>query len=126
MLTSALPSRQAFAQSCEIPPGGQMIAGADPGVRLSYRLEPAALQTDRHFSVRVDACGIPDDATLVIDAQMPEHRHGMNYKPVVTRVGPGAWRADGLLLHMPGRWEFRFELRAGERVERLAHTVVVQ
>ena len=44
---------------------------------------------------------------------MPEHRHGMNYAPSVTRLGPQRWRAEGLMFHMPGKWEFIFELRAG-------------
>jgi cytochrome c peroxidase len=43
---------------------------------------------------------------------MPEHRHGMNYAPEVKPLGPGRWRAEGLMFHMPGKWEFVFEVRA--------------
>ena len=57
---------------------------------------------------------------------MPEHRHGMNYKPTVAPAGSDAWRASGLLLHMPGTWEFVFAVRAGGRTERLTHTVLVR
>ena len=122
----AAGSLQAHAQSCALPADAVQAGGAEASVRLGYRLDPPGVATDRHFSLLVDACGFPDDAVLTVDAQMPEHRHGMNYRPSVVRLGPGRWRADGLLLHMAGRWEFRFELRAGERVERLAHTVVVR
>ena len=57
---------------------------------------------------------------------MPEHRHGMNYKASVTSSAPGAWRADGLLLHMPGKWEFVFVAGVNGRTERLTHLVQVQ
>jgi len=46
---------------------------------------------------------------------MPEHRHGMNYRPEVKPLAPGRWRAEGLLFHMPGKWEFVFVVD-GERM----------
>ena len=50
---------------------------------------------------------------------MPEHRHGMNYAPEVKATGPGRWRAEGLMFHMPGKWEFVFEVRAAGKSDRL-------
>ncbi len=54
------------------------------------------------------ACG------LSVDAYMPEHRHGMNYKTEVISTGPQRYRVEGLMFHMPGQWEYIFELRTGE------------
>ncbi len=114
------------ALACELPPGGQELASRDRGTRLSYRPDPAGLAIDRQFSLIVHVCaGGPVDA-LTVDAHMPDHRHGMNYKPAVAPMGPGAWRADGLLLHMPGKWEFLFGVRIAGKTERLAHTVQVR
>jgi hypothetical protein len=121
-----IASAGASAQSCELPVGGQVVANADATLRISYRFEPAGLRADRHFALVVDACAPGTIDALAVDAQMPEHRHGMNYKPAVTKVGPNRWKADGLLLHMPGRWEFRFEMRTAGRTERLAHSVTVE
>lgn len=45
---------------------------------------------------------------------MPEHRHGMNYAPSVRALGDGRYHSAGWLFHMPGRWEFVFEM-GGER-----------
>jgi cytochrome c peroxidase len=56
---------------------------------------------------------------------MPEHRHGMNYAPALKALGPGRWRAEGLMLHMPGRWEFVFEIRAAGVTDRVANPVRV-
>lgn len=39
-----------------------------------------------------------------VDATMPRHGHGMNYKPDVTRESAGRYRAEGFLFHMPGQW----------------------
>jgi hypothetical protein len=32
----------------------------------------------------------------------------MNYRPTVEARGDGRYRASGLLLHMPGRWQLTF------------------
>ena len=50
---------------------------------------------------------------------MPEHRHGMNYAPEVKAVGPGRWRAEGLMFHMPGKWVLVFEIRAAGKSDRV-------
>jgi cytochrome c peroxidase len=88
---------------------------------LAYKV--AALEVAKHFSLDVAVCpksGQPQAEALKVDAHMPEHRHGMNYAATVTPLGPGRWRAEGLMLHMPGRWEFVFEVRAAGVMERLA------
>ena len=56
---------------------------------------------------------------------MPEHKHGMNYAPEVKQLGPGRWRAEGLMFHMPGKWEFVFEVRAAGRSDRMAHPLLL-
>jgi cytochrome c peroxidase len=88
---------------------------------LAYRLPTPAVGS--HFAIEIGACakaGAPPEA-LTVDAHMPEHRHGMNYRPSVTRLAPGRWRAEGLMFHMPGRWELVFTLDG----ERLAKELVV-
>src|ERR1041385_1106577 len=82
---------------------------------VAWRATP---EVGKHFSVEVAACAKPGGsapATLKIDAQMPEHRHGMNYAPTVKQLAPGHWRAEGLMFHMPGKWELVFFVN-GERV----------
>jgi cytochrome c peroxidase len=87
---------------------------------VGYKTE--AIEVAKHFAIDVTVCakpGHPLPESVKVDAQMPEHRHGMNYAPAVKALGPGRWRADGLMLHMPGRWEFVFELRAAGSADRL-------
>ena len=78
----------------------------------------------RHFSLDIVVCargGASLPLALRVDADMPAHRHGMNYRPTVRALGDGRYRADGLLLHMAGRWRLLFELTADGRLDRLAH-----
>lgn len=45
-------------------------------------------------------------ATFTLDATMPEHRHGMMTRPIHKEISPGAWRSEGMKLHMHGHWVF--------------------
>jgi hypothetical protein len=109
------------AQACELP-GGPAQSIQSTNVAIAYRTAP--LRVGEHFAVEFAVCPAPESVTL--DAWMPDHRHGMNYKPAVAALGGGRYRAEGLMFHMPGRWEFVFDVRAGGRTERLAHSVRLQ
>ncbi|MGE0716232.1 MAG: hypothetical protein AB7P02_12385 [Alphaproteobacteria bacterium] len=91
------------------------------GFTLAYRPEPVELETDTLFSLKVVVCGRDGAAPALVrvDAWMPEHGHGMNYATVLTSDGAGGWRVDGLLFHMPGRWELRFDVGTRQRTERV-------
>jgi hypothetical protein len=83
----------------------------------------------RHFVLDIALCapaGQALPATLRVDASMPEHRHGMNYRPGVSARADGQFRAEGLMFHMPGRWELVFEWRdAAGATRRLAQSLTV-
>ncbi|MBK9705147.1 MAG: hypothetical protein IPO75_17875 [Betaproteobacteria bacterium] len=68
----------------------------------------------------------PAPNALAVDATMPEHRHGMNYRPTVVARGTGIYRADGLMFHMPGRWDLLFDLVTPAGTERLTATVLLE
>ena len=103
--------------------GGQTIES--PRYRIAYRPDPAKVAVGKPFALDMIICS--NDAAIKIDelrvdAQMPEHRHGMNYKASVKPQGDaGRYRAEGLMFHMPGRWEFLFDVRDGRGIERLRH-----
>jgi hypothetical protein len=111
----ALSGFAVAAHACELPGGeAQMLQGATHTVL--YRA--ATPRVGEHFSVDFAVCPAPE--AVRVDAWMPEHRHGMNYKPSITVQGVGRYRAQGLMLHMAGRWEIVFEVRSGSQTERLA------
>lgn len=99
------------------------------GYVLAYRTEPARIPVGAHFIVEFMVCakeGIATPSSIRVDASMPDHRHGMNYRPSVTRRGPHRYRAEGLLFHMSGRWEFTFDIEGVGPVERLTHSIRVR
>ncbi|MBM3548254.1 MAG: hypothetical protein FJX54_14995 [Alphaproteobacteria bacterium] len=105
------------AEACE-PPRLDASTRID-GKRhvLLFRGVPSPPPLNTSFAVEIAVCA-RDGASVAaprVDAWMPAHRHGMNYRPSVVARAPGSFRADGLLLHMPGRWEFVFEV-GGERL----------
>jgi len=63
---------------------------------------------------------------IAVDAQMPEHKHGMNYRPTIVSMGDGRYRVEGMVFHMPGRWEISIDVRAGEESERLSHEFILK
>jgi hypothetical protein len=98
-------------------------------VTIAWRARPAPIRVGQPFSVDATVCPKPATASVQafgVDAQMPEHRHGMNYAPRVQPAGERRWVADGLVFHMPGRWQFLFDVRIDGRSERLARDTTVQ
>ncbi len=64
------------ALACELPGGtAQTLKGATHTVL--YRTAP--LKVGEHFAVDFAVCPAPE--SVRVDAWMPEHRHGMNYRP---------------------------------------------
>jgi len=82
--------------------------------QLVFAAEPSPIPLGRPFVLQVETCG--PAALAKVDANMPEHRHGMNYRPSITATGEGRYRVEGMLFHMPGRWRLMFEL-GGTRLE---------
>jgi hypothetical protein len=95
---------------------------------LAWRAVPP-IHVSEFFTLEVALCsrdGQPRVATLRVDAQMPEHQHGTNYRASVRPQGPDRFVVEGLLLHMPGRWEFSFDVNAGADRESLRTSVQVE
>lgn len=70
-----------------------------------------------------DTGGVSNAQLTGVDARMPAHKHGMNYRPTIRPLGNGRFRIDGMMLHMAGQWEFAFEVQAGTEHMRLTHDV---
>jgi hypothetical protein len=103
--------------------GAVLSAGA---VTAAWRAEPERIAVGQPFELRVQLC--PNSLRLQrVDAQMPEHRHGMNYRPSVTALGDGQWRVQGMLWHMAGRWELRLDVvDAADVTSTLRQSVVLR
>jgi hypothetical protein len=119
-LLLALLAAAPAAAACDLP-GGPAQKIQSGKTLVLYRTHPAPLAVGRHFTVEFAVCPAPE--SVRVDAWMPEHKHGMNYRPTITGSGEGPYKAEGLMLHMAGKWELVFELRAKDSVERVAQVI---
>jgi hypothetical protein len=119
----------AAAQACAPNLKGAQQFQSDRYV-VAYRTLPEKVAVGRHFGVDFAVCpkpGQPAPEAVKIDAYMPEHRHGMNYQAVVKPApAPGQYHAEGLMFHMPGRWEYIFEIRGGGTVDRITRPITLE
>ena len=110
------------AAACELPPGVRIESER---LSISYRTVPAKIAVGQPFVLELAACakrGAAVSERVKLDAHMPEHRHGMNYRTKVVSKGAGRFHSEGWLFHMPGRWEFLFDIDT----ERLTHSVRIE
>lgn len=119
----ALPAAHAQTCAADMKDARRAESGA---YAVAYRLAPPNPGVSRHFSVEVAVCakgGAPEPGGLRIEARMPAHGHGMNYAAKIRPLGDGRFHAEGLMFHMPGRWEFVFEFVAGQATQRVTHAI---
>jgi hypothetical protein len=112
----------AAAQGCGDALGKNVARGESKRYVVAWRADPAPVIVSRHFALDVVVCpksGATPAQSLAVDATMPSHRHGMNYQPTITAMGAGRFRAEGLMFHMPGAWEFAFDVVAADGTERI-------
>jgi YtkA-like len=126
LFAAALAAVACAAQTC----GGNLVGTRhvveNARYAIAYTTAPDPIAVGQHFVVEFAVCardGARPLQSVRVDANMPEHKHGMNYRPGVTTVRPGIYRAEGLLFHMPGRWELTFDVAAGNTTERMTDTL---
>lgn len=108
----------AAAADCDGLMDGAVVSTTNPKVLV--RTDGGTFPLGQVFAIEIVVCD--DDGAwqvLGVDATMPAHGHGMNYRPVLKPHRGGA-SADGLLFHMPGTWELSIKLRnaQGARIVR--------
>ena len=94
---------------------------------IAFQTQPPAVEIGRHFALDVRVCAEGTPAVLTrVDADMPAHRHGMNYRPSVAARGESRYLVEGLLFHMPGQWRLSFDVERGGQRTRLSTDLVVE
>jgi len=99
------------------------------GEHFKVRVEPLTdIKVSQAFSAKVNVCGeLGDSVGVEFDATMPMHGHGMNYDPEVSQVSgdetAAEYQVDGLVFHMPGSWQWKVKVIAGDRSDVLTQKV---
>jgi hypothetical protein len=127
ILAAALLAGTAPAFACESP-GAAYARLESRSFILWMATQPASVPIGAEFAVDAVLCakGQAKAEAIGFDAWMPAHRHGMNSRPSVESLGGGRWRAEGFLFHMPGRWQFTFDVDTAAGRERLTRDIVLE
>ena len=98
---------------------------------LIYIETASPIKVSQPFSAVVSLCD--DQAatiSLELDAQMPAHGHGMNYSPELTVLEQTEHhlivQADGLVLHMPGSWEWMINVTSQNTKQSITHSFTLR
>jgi hypothetical protein len=127
-LCAAFTSPVSAADDCVAALGAphSWIAEGD-GVRVAFIARPMPLPLNQHFALELAPCDGARAATaLQVDADMPAHRHGMNYRASVAPLRDGVYRAQGLMFHMPGRWRVIVDVTVDGHTRRATREIDVQ
>jgi hypothetical protein len=112
--------------ACGPLPGEGAREVVQGGLKLWWRAEPNPVPLNQAFELMVILCGDGSAQLVRVDADMPAHRHGMNYRTTLTPADVRRTRVKGLVFHMPGRWRLVFEVQQGGQRLRLTDTVDLQ
>ena len=103
---SALPGSGFAGISCGGDNAGALVLtdAAERGYALAQP-DTGEIQVGEQFALSILLCGKAGDSRVTaVDAQMPKHGHGMNYRARVAAGNDGDYTANGMILHMPGDW----------------------
>lgn len=108
---------QSLITACDIGSSHHATQISDSPITLIETIGP--ITVSQPFSAVITVCSEPAlDMTIKLDARMPAHGHGMNYSPELTVLERNDQylkvRADGLVLHMPGTWEWLVNLKSSD------------
>lgn len=117
-----------FAQPGPCMPERGATRAQGGGYTVHFVASPSPV-VDRHFTLNFTVCAADRTASpeeILVDARMPSHGHGMNYRPTITNLGNGRYRAEGLMFHMSGRWELAFVVKEAGATRKIIHVLVLK
>lgn len=101
-------------------------------LEIGYRTDPSQVPLNETFRLLIEVNDAADPSRPVdvelaaVAAEMPDHSHGMNVEPAASKIGPGRFVVDGMLLHMLGRWALTVDVVHRGITERAAFDIVLQ
>lgn len=121
--------------ACKAPPTRRAneVTTSHGAYILSYTVEPSPIRPSELFSITTRVFDAKsgqavEDATVTVDARMPQHGHGMSTKPEADRgecdAGGtcrhpgGTYVTRGMKFHMPGEWTLTFAVDGPHGMDR--------
>jgi hypothetical protein len=86
-------------------------------ITANPELDPLVINRIHEWTLHIEtADGRPvEDARVMVEGDMPEHKHGLPTTPKVTQnLGNGDYLVEGMKFNMPGLWELTFTVTAAD------------
>lgn len=115
-------------ETCEPETGIRLSGTTNAPWTVKIQFNPKDIPLNAPFDAIVTVCSQSErlPTRLVVDATMPAHRHGMNYRPRAERVDSRRYEVDNLLFHMPGVWRLEVTAYENSKPHRFTHDVNLQ
>ena len=85
---------------------------------IAFRPDPMRIEVGEPFSLLLNVCTRRGKPAELVAVERPDAgaqaRHELRGRPSCRR-GDGRYRAEGMVFHMPGRWEVAIDVRVGEK-----------
>lgn len=116
------------SQECVANAGKRMssVSGAPFSVHVLFSNGEVPLNVP--FDVQIEICSDSGafPSHIAVDATMPAHKHGMNYKPKVRRITDNQYVVENLLYHMPGVWRLEVTAQGSNQSHRFTSDMKLQ
>lgn len=99
------------------------------GYEVTLKPSGGEILWNKHFSLEMNIKSekpLSGEFNVVVDADMPAHRHGMNTKSEVFDQGEFHFLVEGMLFHMKGDWVITVELSDGGVTETVEYPVLIK
>jgi YtkA-like len=99
--------------------------------KMSYtpNLSPIPVNQLHTWTLHLEnAQGQPiNDATILVNGDMPQHGHGLPTKPVVTdKLGNGNYLVEGMKFQMTGWWVMDFAVTANGKPDKIEFNLMLE
>lgn len=101
-----------------------VVGKIDTAEEVNGDIDSPGVAIGEQFSLVLGPCDA-DTTIKQVDARMPQHGHGMNYKPRLSPQNLKQIKAEGMLFHMPGLWEIIVDVKHRQETRRLTIQMTV-
>lgn len=102
------------SSGCDAPDNENSVVLEGERYKVVLRTDET-MEVSKPGTVHAVVCGeVSNISEFNLDASMPMHGHGTNYTPTVSVVEQSEnstnYSVDGVVLHMPGKWQWEVEI----------------
>lgn len=118
------------SSACEVAGNADFLLN-DGGQYMAKLQTLNSINVSEPVKVRVTVCGeVLAIKEFMLDASMPAHGHGTNYLPSVEQIEQtphySVFEVEGLVMHMPGQWQWDMEIVNADSQQTLTHEFMVR